>query len=237
MFDRVALYGVHVAIAILATACCQTGSQLNPVGKLDGYMHVFPYPRTDIPPGTVIVIWDKPVKGKVDPVCRPEEIGNPAVRTPPGAINFSNEEEATLKADSSVRVRKAIEAKFGGSRVKHIATKMEVRPVVLADSYASVSKNASNSSTCRANAQWYKRGYGNRIRAFSLVTEAALVTFTHTAELSSDVGIGAQVDIIKSPMDASADLQIKWESSSRIEVSGDGVYTNYNVESSSLKLP
>lgn len=230
------VWTLSVVVVASLSGCCHN-TQLNPV-TIDGYQYAFPYPRTDVPPGTVIVIWDKPVKGKVDPVCRPADIGSPQLSKPEKSIEISEEEKSGLIAESKIRVKSALEAKLGGKRVIDITTTMKVTPVVLSDAYATVSRVASLSPVCKENAQWYKTGYKDKLDHFSLVTEAALVTFDHTVDLDADVGADAQTsEAVQTSTGVEAKLNLKWETDRKVHVTGDSVYTNYNVESASLQLP
>jgi len=65
------VFRASALVLLAAIAGCPKAGNVpitNPVGALDGYQYAFAFPRTDVPPGSVVIRWDN---GQIDVVCRP----------------------------------------------------------------------------------------------------------------------------------------------------------------------
>lgn len=217
-----------LAVAVLASGCvfCKVKINPNPLGKLNGYKYSFPFPRTDIPPGTMVVRWDD---GQIDVVCRPADYhtSGDSVVIDSNQVSISQAQSDEIKAKVTANVKDIVNAELGATRVSAIKVDGEFTPKSVVNTGVLLGE-VRNSRVCNDSADLLRQIHGKGLRRFEMVRDAAMFTFTYHITVSSEVGVDAELTgKLSTKLDAQA--SVGGGSSQEITVTARETYTHYNL--------
>lgn len=199
---------------------------------IDGYKYGFQVPRRDVAPGTLIVAWKNPEE-KIDPICTltPDAV----ILSQNPAISVSQGTKDKLKADAQATVLDLVKAKVGASATSEISTDVVVTPIALQNA-GEVAKKMMADEKCKLNGEAFKKAHGQQL-IFSLVTEVAEVTFTHTVKLTSGASVSAETQKeLEAAIGTTASVALEGDGEKHLTIKGDKVFVNYNRDDQLVKF-
>lgn len=223
-----------ILLSLNSCSTCNSTRVINPIGPLNGYEYAFPFPRTDIPPGTVVIRWDS---GQIDVICRPEEyhVGslNDFVNDSPG-ITIDENQKQKIKATISANVKGVVEAEIGGNSAKTIVASMQFTPKSTKDSAAAIIA-AGKSALCKERADGLRQIHGDKLKNISLVSDVAEFNFEFDITMERTIGADAKLgEKLSAKLEASA--EVGTENSNKVKISAKKTYTHYNLTQTALVL-
>jgi hypothetical protein len=218
----------------LACAGCPSSSTVQIAGPpVAGFNHAFPFPRSDIQPGDVVVVFKD---GRVEPVCRKmQDYGGSGANKDSSPIDYKEDDAKELKAQLEGKARGFFESQFSGSHATGAKVKMRIVPVTDVDPTTSAIQ-ASENAECKKKAAWRKSA-NTDIKFFSLVTSVVRLDLdyevTTDTELALNVGLDEKAG---EALGANAKVVLSDSDKKTAKVVGAQLVTRYNTDDKVLKL-
>ncbi len=180
MKEAIAKAAILSSVVFIQSSCCGHGGAIP--YNVAGFRQAFPFPRSDIQPGTIIARFRD---GSVLPVCikgKDFAGGGQVTRNPAYAVTSTEEQSFTAKL--GLDVKSVVEAKLGSKAVRKVSVTADVTPLTDSDPITTA-RDAQAATACTEKAKFAREQYGESLEYFSVIESVAEISITYQVELDS----------------------------------------------------